>query len=62
MPKTAFVAANRRENLERIKRVTPQRFGKLTNSSSAGQAERFVFCHDTSHEHWLSGRLSDTHG
>ena len=61
-PTTAFVAANHPENLERIKRATPRRFGKLTNRSSAGQAERFVFSADTSHEHWLSGCLSETRG
>ncbi len=59
-PKAAFVAVNHRANLERIKRVTPQRFAKLANADSINQAERFVFCADTSHEAWLAKRLSST--
>ena len=56
-PKAAFVAANHPTNLDRIKRVTPVRFAKKTNVSSACQAERFVFCVDTSHEHWIGRYL-----
>jgi hypothetical protein len=58
-PKTAFVALNHPSNLERIKRVTPQRFAKEVNASSVNQAERFVFCADTSHEPWLAKRLGE---
>jgi Protein of unknown function (DUF4238) len=58
-PKAAFVAVNHVANLERIKRVTPQRFAKRTNASSASQAERFVFCSERSHERWLAKHLSD---
>lgn len=53
-PKAAFVAVNHSENLVRIKRVTPQRFAKCTNVSSARQAERFVFSVEKSHERWLA--------
>lgn len=52
-PKAAFVAVNHLENLERIKRVTSQRFIKATNYSSAFQAEKFVFSIDASHSRWL---------
>lgn len=56
-PKVAFVAANHAANLELIRRATGQRFAKLTNVSSANQAERFVFSIDTSHERWLGKYL-----
>jgi hypothetical protein len=57
-PKDAFVAVNHPANLERTKRVTAQRFIKQTNAASANQAERFVFCVDTSYEPWLANRLA----
>ena len=57
-PDTAFVAVNHAANLERIKRVTPRCFAKRTNVSSACQAERFVFCVDKSHEHWIGRYLN----
>ena len=57
-PQVAFVAVNHPINLERIKRVSPQRFAKQVNAYSANQAERFVFCADASHEPWLAKRLS----
>ena len=56
-PKAAFVAVNHHANLERIRRVSPQRFAKQANAHSASQAERYVFCADTSHEGWLAKRL-----
>jgi hypothetical protein len=58
-PNAAFVALNHPSNLERIKRVAPQRFAKEVNASSVNQAERFVFCADTSHEPWLAKRLGE---
>lgn len=57
-PKAAFIAVNHLENLKRMQRVTPQRFAKQTNYSSAGQAERFVFSADNFHERWLSKFLA----
>ena len=59
-PKVAFVALNHLENLARIKRAPPRRFAKRTNVSSAGQAERFIFASDTSHEHWMCKYLART--
>jgi hypothetical protein len=56
-PQVSFVAVNHPENLRKIQRVTPQRFSKKTNVSSAHQAERFVFCVDKSHEHWIGKYL-----
>jgi hypothetical protein len=57
-PKATFVAVNDKANLERIERTSPARFAKLTNISSANQAERYVFCVDSSHERWLGKYLS----
>ncbi len=57
-PEVAFVAVNHKANLERIRRASPACFAKLTNISSVNQAERYVFCVDTSHEHWLGKCLS----
>lgn len=57
-PKAAFIAVNHTENLKRMQRVTPQRFAKQTNYSSARQAERFVFSVDDFHERWLVNHLA----
>ncbi len=57
-PKAAFIAVNHPENLKRMQRVTPQRFAKQTNYSSANQAERFVFSVDDFHERWLVNHLA----
>ena len=56
-PRAAFVALNHPENLAKIKRVSPRRFAKATNVSSAAQAERFIFASDASHEHWIGKYL-----
>jgi Protein of unknown function (DUF4238) len=58
-PKAAFVAVNHQANLDRIKRITSQRFARRTNVSSAVQAERFVFCVEKSHERWIAKYLSE---
>jgi len=57
-PKVAFIAVNHPENLRRMQCVTPQRFVKQTNYSSAWQAERFVFSIDDFHARWLAKYLS----
>ncbi len=57
-PKAAFIAVNHPENLKRMQRVTPQRFAKQTNYSSANQAERFVFSVNDFHERWLVNHLA----
>jgi hypothetical protein len=55
--KEAFVATNHRENLEHVKRVTPQRFTKEINLESVKLAERFVFCTDTNLESFIAKHL-----
>lgn len=57
-PKAAFIAVNHPENLKCMQRITPQRFAKETNYSSARQAERFVFSVDDFHECWLGKYLA----
>jgi hypothetical protein len=57
-PKVVFIACNAIENLQRLTRLSDQRFAKEVNRSSVNQAERFVFCVDRSHEIWLGKRLS----
>lgn len=60
-PNVAFLACNATANLQRLVRLSGQRFVKEVNRSSANQAERFVFCVDQSHEIWLGkhlGRIS----
>jgi hypothetical protein len=54
---TAFVACNDQKNLTKLMKLSGQRFIKATNTSSAMQAERFVFCVDQSHERWLGKYL-----
>ena len=56
-PRIMFIAANHRANLDRLRRVTAQRFAKLTNISSANQAERFVFSVEERHAQWLGKYL-----
>ena len=38
--------------------LSKRRLGKLANTSSVAQAERFVFVLDSSHAHWLGKYLS----
>lgn len=59
-PTVAFVAANHKANLDRLLRCTGQRFAKLTNVSSAKQAERFVFSTEQNDERWLGKYLRHT--
>lgn len=57
-PKVAFIACNAIEDLQRLTKLSGQRFAKEVNRSSVNQAERFVFCVDRSHEIWLGKHLS----
>ena len=57
-PKAAFIAVNHSANLKNFQRATPQRFAKLTNVSSAHQAEKYVFSIDEAHERWLGKYLT----
>jgi hypothetical protein len=56
-PEAAFIACNAIENLQRLTRLSGQRFAKELNKSSAAQAERFVFCKDDSYKNWLGRHL-----
>lgn len=56
-PRSAFIACNHRSNTERLLNLSGQRFVKAVNTSSAAQAERYVFCADASHESWLGKYL-----
>ena len=56
-PKVGFVAVNHPAKLDQIRRVPLRRFAKECNALSADQAERFIFCSDTSHEHWIGKYL-----
>ncbi len=59
-PKHIFLATNRQAVLDNINKSTRRRFCKQTNVSCAGQAERFVFAADVSHEHWVGKYLAAT--
>lgn len=56
-PKAAFIACNSAENLRRLTRLSAERFVKEVNRSSVGQADRFVFSIDRSHERFLAKHL-----
>ena len=56
-PRAAFIACNDPSNMRKLTDLSGQRFVKAVNTSSAAQAERFVFCTDRSHEHWLKKHL-----
>lgn len=56
-PSAAFIACNDKSNLTRLMRLSDERFVKELNRSSVGQAERFVFCVDRSHEKWIGKHL-----
>ncbi|MDD9983253.1 MAG: DUF4238 domain-containing protein [Gammaproteobacteria bacterium] len=54
-PNAAFCAVNQPGKLDR---TTPQRIAKRLNVASAGQAEKYVFCTDTTHTRWLPRYLA----
>ena len=56
-PKAIFYAANFPSDFERL---TSQKLAKALNVSSAGQAQKYVFCMDGSHAKWLGKHLSST--
>ncbi|MBE0533576.1 MAG: DUF4238 domain-containing protein [Rhodospirillales bacterium] len=56
-PDCAFIACNDKSNLARLMRLSDERFVKEINRTSVGQAERFVFCIDRSHEKWIGRHL-----
>jgi len=56
-PHSAFIACNDKANLATLMRLSDERFAKEINRSSVGQAERFVFCVDRSHENWVGKHL-----
>lgn len=56
-PQIVFIACNSRKTMISLQEVPSGRFVKSMNRSSVFQAERFVFCSDASHEHWLEKRM-----
>ncbi|QDO96053.1 DUF4238 domain-containing protein [Ferrovibrio terrae] len=56
-PQSAFIAANRSENLKRTLNLSDQQFAKLVNVQSAVQAERFVFSTNEEDKAWLTKHL-----
>ena len=58
-PKIVFFAANCPQDFERL---TPQKFAKLLNFDSVKQAQKYVFCVDTSHNRLLKKYLPSRDG
>ncbi len=56
-PTCAFIATASVEVANRVRRSTGQRFCKLLNVSSAGQADRFAFTVNEADAHWLGRYL-----
>ena len=54
-PKVMFYAARKPSDFERL---TPRRLAKSLNVSSAGQAQKYVFCVENSHTDWLGKHLN----
>ena len=54
-PKAVFCALNNHGGFDL---ATPQRIAKRLNVASAGQAEKYVFCTDTTHTRWLPRYLA----
>ena len=54
-PKAVFCALNDHRGLDG---TTPKRLAKRLNVASAQQAEKYVFCADKTHTHWLSNYLA----
>lgn len=57
-PHAVFIACAHQGNRKMLMKLSDSRFMKEANSSSAAQADRFVFCTDTTHERWLEKRLN----
>jgi hypothetical protein len=58
-PKNLFVATDGQKSMSEFLSLSRRRLGKLANTSSVRQAERFVFVLDSSHAHWLGKCLSN---
>lgn len=58
-PHTAFVACADAADMTAIMKTSGSRFVKAVNTSSAVQAERYVFCVDETHERWLGKYLKE---
>jgi Protein of unknown function (DUF4238) len=56
-PHAVFIACAHQHNCKRLMNLSDSRFVKEANTSSAAQADRFVFCTDTSHGTWLEKHL-----
>jgi hypothetical protein len=56
-PHAVFIACAHQDNCKRLMDLSDSRFVKEANKSSAAQADRFVFCTDTSHGTWLEKYL-----
>ena len=54
-PTVMFYAASKPSDFERL---APRRLAKLLNVSSAGQAQKYVFCVENSHTDWLGKHLN----
>ena len=58
-PNAAFIACNDKSNLARVLSLSEERFVKDLNRASVGQAERYVFCVDKTHEKWIGRYLRE---
>jgi hypothetical protein len=56
-PRAAFVAANKAENIGKLRAHTANRIAKYINTLSANQTERFAFSVTDSHGRWLKKYL-----
>lgn len=52
-PHAVFIACIHQDNCKRLMNLSDSRFVREINKASAAQADRFVFCSDTSHGTWL---------
>lgn len=58
-PHAVFVAANELSVLNDIRRYSPGRLVKNINVLSARQVDQYLFCIDSSHDHWIGRYLRE---